>query len=206
MIRHTFALPALAACLWISASPAADTPPLCANAEQAAKVREFYAAPAAAAPFQAAPKIGLPEAVVLSALPADKAVGTPGSAFVEVWKSLQEWDRALTLVLKGGHVFEIFGKVQPGAPSKTSQYYNIEYPAAGLGGHLRPDLIAAIYVVSLQTREGPLRGVSFVDAKGDNAFNVFLLENQKPTAAEVAQFARTRALVAGLPRVCPPLP
>lgn len=206
MIRHTFALPALVACLWMPASPAADTSSLCASVEQAAKVREFYTGPAAAAPFQAAPKIGLPEAIVLSALPPDKAIGTPGSAFVEVWKSLQDWDRALTLVLKGGHVFEIFGRVQPGAPSKTSQYYNLEYPAAGLGGHLRPDLIAAIYVVSVPTREGPLRGVSFIDAKGDNAFNVFLLENQQPTAAEVAQFEKTRALVARLPRVCPATP
>ena len=49
-----------------------------------------------------------------------------------------------------------------------------------------------------------LRGVSFVDAKGDNAFSVFLPESQKPTPAEVAQFEKTRALLQGLPRACAP--
>jgi hypothetical protein len=44
--------------------------------------------------------------------------------------------------------------------------------------------------------------VTFVDANGENAFNVFLPESQEPTAAEMAQFEKTRALMAGMPRAC----
>lgn len=197
---------ALTFCLWLPAVQAADTPSLCATPEQAKKVREFYATPPAAPPFMAAPKLGLPEAIVLSALPADNAIGVPGSEFLKVWESLQSWQRSLTLVLKAGNVFEIHGPVMPGEPSKTSAFFNLKYPEAGLGGHLRPDLIAAIYVVSLKAREGLLRGVTFLDANGDNAFNVFLPENNEPTAAEVAQFEKTRALLAGMSRACPAIP
>lgn len=198
-------LAALAACLGLPAAQAA-APSLCATPEQAQKVRELYAQPPSPPPFMAAPKLGLSDAIVLSALPGDKAVGVPGSEFPKVWESLQGWSRSLTLVLKAGHVFEIYGPIMPGEPSKTSQFFNLKYPQAGLGGHLRPDLIGAIYAVSLQGREGPIRGVTFVDANGENAFNVFLPESQEPTAAEIAQFEKTRALMAGLPRACAPIP
>jgi putative heme iron utilization protein len=200
-------LSAIACVLAANAGPAvaaaADAPALCANAQQAAQVRALYAQAPVPPPFMAAPKLGLPEAIVLSALPADKALGVPGSEFLEVWQSLQSWERSLTLVLKAGQVFEIYGRIPPGEPSKISQNYNLEYPEAGLGGHLRPDLIAAIYAVSLEGREGPMRGLSFLDAEGNGAFAVFLPESRKPTAAEVAQFEKTRALLQGLPRACP---
>jgi putative heme iron utilization protein len=74
---------------------------------------------------------------------------------------------------------------------------------AGLSGHLRPDLVSAIWAVSLEGREGPLRGVMFLDAAGATAFSVFLPEGAQPTAGEAAQFAATRALIDAGPRVCP---
>jgi putative heme iron utilization protein len=203
MNRMTFPRLATLMILWAGAAHGADAPSLCATPEQAAQVRAAYAQPPHTPAFLAAPKLALPEGIVLSALPPEQAIGTSGSAFLEVWQSLQGWDRSLTLVLKAGQVFEIYGRVPPGEPSNTSQFYNLTYPEAGLGGHLRPDLIAAIYAVSLTTREGSLRGITFLDAKGDNAFNVFLPESRKPTPAEDAQFEKTRALVKALPRLCP---
>lgn len=192
-----------AAGLAATGAMAADAPALCATPAQAAPVRELYAQSPAPPPFMAAPKLGVSEAILLSALPPEKAVGTGGAAFLDVWKSLQAWDRSLTLVIKAGQVFEIHGRIPAGEPSKISANYNLEYPEAGLGGHLRPDLISAVYAVSLQGREGPLRGVMFLDPKGDGAFSVFLPESREPTAAEIAQFEKTRALVAGMPRLCP---
>jgi putative heme iron utilization protein len=185
------------------AAPAADAPAVCATAAQAEAARALYAVTPHPAPFQAATKLGMPEAAVLSALPPERAVGTPGSSFGEVWASLAGWDRSLTLVLKGGQVFEIFGKVPAGEPSKKSRYFNLTYPQAGLGGHLRSDLIGSIYAVSLQGAEGPMRGIAFLDAEGADLFHVFLPESLGPTPAEVAQFEKTRAVVAGLPRACP---
>jgi putative heme iron utilization protein len=203
MNRHSVRLLIAAAATGLAAAAVADTPSLCATPDQAKAVAAVYGQPPSPPPFMAAPKIGLPEAIVLSALPANQAVGVAGSEFRKVWESLQGWDRSLTLVLKAGQVFEIYGPIMPGEPSKTTQFFNLKYPQAGLGGHLRPDLIAAIYAISLEGREGPIRGVTFLDARGDNAFNVFLPESQEPTAAEMAQFEKTRALIAGLPRACP---
>lgn len=203
--RAALVAAACATCAVVAAgsAAAADAPSLCATPEQARPVGELYAQSPAPPPFLASGKLGLTEAVILSAMPADKAVGTTGAAFTAVWESLQAWDRSLTLVLKAGQVFEIHGRIPKGEPSKISQNYNLEYPEAGLGGHLRPDLVAAIYAVSLQGREGPMRGVMFLDATGDDAFSVFLPESREPTPAEIAQFEKTRALVAGLPRACP---
>lgn len=203
MMRRPLALLAFASALCAATAQGADAPSLCATPEQAKAVAAMYATPPAPAPFMAAPKLGMPEAVLLSALPPDQAVGTSGTAFLQVWESLQAWDRALTLVLKAGHVFEIYGRIQPGEPSKVSQMYNLKYPPAGLGGHLRPDLVAAIYAVSLQGREGRMRGIAFLDAQGNDAFHVFLPESQEPTAAEIEQYGRTRALIESLPRACP---
>lgn len=197
---------ALAALLVLAAPPAAlaaDAPSLCATPAQAAPVRELYARAPVPPPFLAAPKLGVPAAIVLSALPAEQSVGTSGAAFIDVWESLQAWDRSLTLVLKAGQVFEIHGRIPKGEPSKVSTLYNLEYPEAGLGGHLRPDRIAAIYAVSLQGREGPMRGVMFLDPAGDDAFSVFLPESRQPTAAELAQFEKTRALIESRARACP---
>lgn len=204
MTRRHAALATLAVLLALPAARAADAPALCATPEQARVVAEAYAQPPSPPPFMAAPKLGLPEAVLLSALPQDKAIGTHGREFSKVWESLRQWPRSLTLVLKAGHVFEIYGRIPEGEPSKVSAMYNLEYPEAGLGGHLRPDLVSAIYAISLQGREGPMRGIAFLDARGEDAFHVFLPESRDPTAAEVADFEKTRALIASLPRACAP--
>lgn len=188
----------------LSSAAAAGAPSLCATAEQMNAVRALYVEPPFLPPFLSAPKLALPEAIVLSALPAGMALGVPGSEFHKVWDSLRGWERSVTLVLKAGQVFEIAGRIPAGKPSTVSQNFNLDYPPAGLGGHLRPDLISAIYAIRLQGREGPVRGVSFLDPNGDGAFGVFLPESQQPTAAEQAQFDATWALMADLPRACPP--
>lgn len=193
-------LPALAASSVAaqSAGPAA----LCATPEQTRRVQEFYAVPPAQPSFMAAPKLGLPEAVVLSALGPDRAVGVPGSEFLRVWESLLAWEEARTLVLKAGHVFEIEGRIHAGRPSTRSSFYNLEY-GPGLGGHLRPDLISAIYTLELQGQEGPIRGVIFLDPKGENAFGVFVpAAPDRPPSKAIAQFAATRELMRRLPRAC----
>ncbi len=123
---------------------------------------------------------------------------------MKVWESLQGWDEALTLVLVGGHVFEVHGRIPGGEPSRVSQMFNLTQTGPGLGGHIRADLIAAIYAVSLAGREGPMRGLAFLDARGDGVFHVFLPEGRKPPPALVAQFEKTRALIESLPRACAP--
>jgi len=202
MNHHLPASLVLTVCLALPAARAADAPSLCATPEQAKAVTELYAQSPAPPPFMAAAKLGVPETIVLSALPAEKAVGTTGAGFLPIWESLRNWDESLTLVLKAGQVFEIYGRIPGGEPSKVSQNYNLKQDGPGLGGHLRPDLIGAIYAVTMQGREGPMRGVTFLDALGNSAFHVFLPEGRKPTEKQIAQFESTRALIAGMPRAC----
>ena len=198
MIRKFVAAAVLAG--WAGAAIAAS--PLCASPEQVGKVQPLYAQAPMPPTFMAATKLGIPEALVASALAGKQAIGTTGAGFEAVWKSLQEWDDATVLVLKGGQVFEVHGRIPPGAPSAKSQFYNLNEDAAGLGGHLRPDLVSAIYAVDLVGPEGPVRGLTFLDASGDGIFGVYLPEGADHKPALVAQFEKTRALIASLPRVC----
>ncbi|MEZ5562177.1 MAG: ChuX/HutX family heme-like substrate-binding protein [Gammaproteobacteria bacterium] len=189
-------LPALAS--------AGEASALCATAEQKAQIAPLYAANPVPPPFMAARKLGLPEAVIASALPVARATGVSAEEFGKVWESLQGWDEALTLVLKGANVFEIHGRVPPGEPSTRSAFFNLKAADAGLGGHLRPDLLGAIYAVNLNGPEGPMRGVTFLDQQGEGVFGVYLPESREPSPALVAQFDRTQALMAAMPRLCQP--
>ena len=51
-------------------------------------------------------------------------------------------------------------------------------------------------------RQGPLRGVTFLDAAGESMFGVYVPEGADKKPALVAQFEKTRAVIAALPRVC----
>lgn len=181
-----------------------DTLALCATAEQKAQVAPLYTGSPVPAPFMAAMKLGLPEAVVASALPATQATGVSGTEFSKVWSSLQSWDQALTLVIKGANVFEIHGRIPAGAPSTKSAFFNLQAGDAGLGGHLRPDLIGAIYAINLNGAEGPMRGVTFLDLQGAGLFGVYLPEGREASSALIAQFDSTQALMASMPRLCQP--
>ncbi|MEO8445129.1 MAG: ChuX/HutX family heme-like substrate-binding protein [Gammaproteobacteria bacterium] len=185
---------------WSAAALAGNS--LCATAEQAARVQPLYATAPVPAPFQAAAKLALPEAIVASAIPGKNVIGTTAAGFTAVWASLQEWDDATVVLLKAGQVFEVRGRIPGGAPSTKSQFYNLKQDGAGLSGHLRPDLVGAIYAVDLPGGQGPLRGVSFVDGSGDSIFGVFVPEGSEATSPVVGQFEKTRSLIAGLPRVC----
>ena len=183
---------------------AADLPALCATAEQKAQIAPVYAGPQVPPPFMAARKLGLPEAIIVSALPVAQATGVSAAEFSKVWASLQAGDHALTLVLKGDNVFEIHGRIPPATPSSKSAFFNLKAGEAGLGGHLRPDLLGAIYAVNLKGPEGPMRGVTFMDQKGEGVFGVYLPESREPSPALVAQFDKTQALMAAMPRLCQP--
>jgi putative heme iron utilization protein len=202
MIRYLFGLMPLNAMLLVASAWSADSHSGCATSDQVRKVQEFYAKGPAPATFMAAPQLGMPEAVVLSALGAERAIGVPGGEFMKVWESLRTWEEARTIVLKGGHVLEIDGRIHSGKPSTRSSYFNLEY-GPGLGGHLRPDLISAIYTLELQGAEGPIRGVLFLDKDGNNAFGVFVPASRDgPPSKAVPQFETTREMMRALPRAC----
>jgi putative heme iron utilization protein len=191
-----------AAVLTLCNATAVAASPLCASPEQAAKVQALYATDPVPPTFMGATKLGMSEGIVASAIPAKQVIGTTGAGFDAVWKSLQEWDDATAVVLKGGFVIEVRGRIPGGVPSTKSQFFNLKQDGTGLSGHLRPDLVAAIYAVDLVGAQAPLRGLTFLDAAGEGIFGVYLPEGTDAKSPLVPQFEKTRALIASLPRVC----
>jgi putative heme iron utilization protein len=182
----------------------APAAPFCATPEQAQMVRAAYASKPQPPIFMAADKLKLAEAVIASGLDPAQAIGVPGSEFARVWASIGSWDKATTLIRQGGHVFEIASRVPGGKPSDRpgSKFFNLDRGTA-LNGHLRPDLVSAIYALRLEGAEGPLRGLVFMDQTGAGVFGVFTGEGPEQPPAVIAQFEQTWKLLQSLPPACP---
>lgn len=192
-----------AAALASAVLPASAAEPACATATQVSAVRAAFAKPTPPPPFAAALELKMPEALVVSALPAEQAYGVAATHFQTVWKSLETWDQAVFVVMKGGNVFESYGKVFAGEPSKRSKFFNLHGEGAGMSGHLRPDLLSSIYVMALPGKEAVMRGVMFYDAAGEAAFGVYIPgEGAPPSAALVKQFEATAEEIRALPSIC----
>lgn len=176
----------------------------CATSAQVTSVRAALAGKEPGPLFGVAGTLKMPEGLVMSALPENEAYGVSPSHFPVVWKSLETWDDALTLVTKGANIIEIRGQVGLGEPSKRSKFFNISRKGGGLNGHLRPDLYSAIYGISRVGKESTLQGVAFVDQAGDVVFTVYLpSEGETPPAPLVRQFEGTWKLLRSLPALCP---
>ncbi len=193
----------IAACL-IGGQASAQDAALCATADQAKQIQEHYKT-SPGMPFQAARTLKMNEAVIASGLPKTQAVGTAGSNFPAVWDAVKGLE-AVALIMKGGNVFEIRGVIPGGEPSTRSKFFNLKDGAAGLGGHLRPDNLSAIYALAIPGKEKDQmsRAIIFVDAAtGESAFAIAVGgEGPPPPAATIAHFDKVMATVKGLPPLC----
>ena len=89
-------------------------------------------------------------------------------------------------------------------PSKRSNFFNLHGHADGMSGHLRPDLVSAIYAVSLPGKDETLRGVLFYDQAGEIAFGVYVPgEGDTPPDSLISSFEATQASIQNLPSICP---
>lgn len=184
------------------AAEQAAADPFCATPDQAQQVRDFYRDKAGTMPAIAAVRLKMPEATVVSALPAEQAASVPGKQFVEIWEAMTRWKEATFLIMKGPNVFEILSGIGKSARSKTSDYTNIEY-VHPMRGHLRPDLYESIYAVALPGNEGAVaRGVIFYDAQGASVFGVFMSGDTSPPASELVKFDEVMKLVRSGSPVC----
>lgn len=176
----------------------------CANEEQSKLIHTFFAENPGSMPAIAARRLGLPEAIVASGLPAGQAASASSSIFPDVWASMTEWNVALFLIMKGANVFEIKSAAGEGKPSEASNYFNVAYEHP-LRGHLRPDLYTSIYAIEMpgRTDQEPNRGVIFFDENGDSVFGAFLSsDGPDPAPSEVAKFHATMELIKASPSVC----
>jgi len=190
--------------LSLSAGSATATD-FCASADQAAQVTAYYGEAPGAMPPIASMRSGLTEAIVVSGLPEGQAVSAAGEHFPEIWDAMGSWGESTFLIMKGQNVFEIRSKVGKGAPSETSDYFNIEYEQP-VRGHLRPDLYASIYAIEMPGRgDAIIRGVLFYGDDGASEFGVFISgDSVDPTEDDIAHFNTVKNLIASKGSVCPP--
>jgi len=175
----------------------------CASVDQASQVQEYYTEAPGAMPPIASMRTGLTEAIVVSGLADGQAVSTSGEHFAEIWEAMGSWGESTFLIMKGQNVFEIRSKVGKGAPSKSSDYFNIEYEQP-VRGHLRPDLYASIYAVEMPGRgDATIRGVLFYGEDGASEFGVFISgDSVDPTEDDIANFNEVKDLIASKGSVC----
>ena len=84
-----------------------------------------------------------------------------------------------------------------------SSYFNLDPVSSGVTGHLRPDLIGAVYATSLPGRGRIEHGVLFLSPEGAVSFGVYVPNDhgeEDPSVA--AAFDRTRAAIAEMAPVC----
>ena len=178
--------------------------PMCASAEQAQLVRDFYAKKPGASPVVAARQLKLPEALLGSGLPADQFAATDGKGFDQVWAALTTWEKAIVIITKGADVFEVFSPISAGETSSEDTRFNLTHDNP-LAGHLRPDLYASIYAYAIPGKKGAVtRGVFFYDQSGMSVFGVMMSgKGPPPAATEVAKFQELLNMIRSLTPVCP---
>ncbi|MBL8645339.1 MAG: hypothetical protein JNK21_15510 [Rhodospirillaceae bacterium] len=186
--------------------PAPRPAAVCATADQAKQVAEYYKATPGMLPANATRALKMPEAAIVSGLPAGQSAVVSGAEFIKIWETLTAWPTALGLIMKGGNVFELPGKIAIGEPSTRSNFYNLK-SGGGFGGHLRPDLMSTIAVVAIPGKESAVtRGVMFYDGTGESLLAVFSVgdggEGSAPSPAALAAFDKTMALAKSLPKAC----
>lgn len=186
--------------------PAPRPAPVCATPEQVKQVGEFYTKTPGMMPALATRMLKMPESAIASALPKDQATIVSGAEFVKLWETATAWPTAAGLILRDGNVFELPGKVMPGEPSKSSNFYNLK-SGGGVQGHLRPDMMSAVAVFALPGKEDSVtRGMFFYNGAGESIFGIAVVgeagEGSKPSDAGVAAFDKTMSLAKSLPRVC----
>lgn len=130
---------------------------------------------------------------VLEALPEGQAVARPGSAFEDVWRALADWPGEVTFIVHTPDgVFETRGRVPPGSHGRG--FFNI-HGDSPIGGHIRAERCAAIYLVDRPFFGRRSCSVQFVNVEGGAMFKVFVGRgpDRELDPGQVALFEQLRA-------------
>ena len=113
---------------------------------------------------------------VLDALPPDQVVAIAGERFEEVWSELAGWEGEVTFIVHTADgVFETRGAVPPGTSGRG--FFNI-HGKSPIGGHIRADRCAAIYLVDRPFFGRRSCSVQFVNRDGGAMFKIFVGRNK----------------------------
>lgn len=203
-------LPLLLAMCLPGTSQAQD---LCATADDARVVQDYYANVRPGGPPPAAARLfRMKEATLVSAFQADHAYGVRSDRrfFEEVWKSIDTWgeDTKIGLVFTSGgmHAWNFPSSVPVTQASSSPIWYDMYADdGAGVHGHITPQEVEQIWTMQLPTVEPDkfTRILGFYGSDGHLIVGLYVSEGVKdhdPKA--VAGFERTRELLKTRPRIC----
>ena len=175
-----------------------------ARSDAAERVRRAIAEKPDGVLEEVAGREGVPYAQVLELLSPGQAVKAPGESFAEIWDELAEWSGEITFIVHTlDGVFETRGTIPPGAYGRG--YFNI-HGESPIGGHIRAERCAAIYMVDRPFFGRRSCSVQFVNRDGEAMFKIFVGRNaaRELDPVQVSAFERLARRVDGNQDGMPP--
>lgn len=159
--------------------------------EEIERVRAAVAASPRAMTVQLARELGVPEVVVVGAMPAGRATELDGARWEELVRALEDLGDVHVIVTNGSVTLEAFGRFGNFSSFGEGErrYFNVQ--SKSLDMHIRPATIGKVYAVR---KPGHLDGVEtlsfqFFHREGFAAFKVFLtFGGSAPPPRRVEQF------------------
>lgn len=123
----------------------------------------------------------------LQALPAAQRLRVGADRFADLWDELTRWGEIVFIVHTQDIVLECKGEVAAG--SEARGYFNFHGDSA-IGGHIRKDHCAAIYLVDRPFHGRRSCSVQFINGSGEPMFKIFVRRDEKRelVAAQVDLF------------------
>ncbi len=130
-----------------------------------------------------AKKLGIPEAVVIAALPEEMRAFTSAENFEQIWTEAQKWEKVTFIVSSPGAIVEYKGALPQGKFGHG--YFNLMEQDNPLGGHLFVSKLASICFVKKQLFGLESLSLQFFDAEGAQMFAIYTGRENKQIIAEV---------------------
>ncbi len=128
--------------------------------------------------FKLAKELEVPEQVIVACLPEKEARKTHISHFDEVMAAIATWGSVTTILQTKYMVLEAKGAIPVG--SHGHGFFNLmgghDY---NVGGHIRADLLSAIYFVERPFMGLDAKSVQFFTLSGEPMFKVYLARDKK---------------------------
>jgi putative heme utilization carrier protein HutX len=141
--------------------------------------------------LQLARDLGVPEAEILRALPAGRAVELDGTRWEDLLRRLEELGEVHVIVTNGAATLEAVGCF--GGFSTWGEFFNVQTKTLDM--HIRFANLGAAFAVEKPSHMTGVNtlSVQFYDTAGHAAFKVFLNFGGRASPERAAQFAALRA-------------
>lgn len=124
-----------------------------------------------------AKKLGIPEAVVITALPQERRSFVAASHFESIWQEVQTWEKITFIVNSPGAIVEYKGKLPKG--NFGHGYFNLMEKDHPLGGHLLIEKLASICFLDKQLFGLKSLSLQFYDGEGNQMFGIYAGREKK---------------------------